>query len=179
MSSKILSNFKKDTAIHTANDDIELLIYVLVWTCVLYAGPCTVRQDKQITETALKPWVTVCSPNDAVSLGVLKSGLRYQPSIVTDNFTPFFRCLCPVVEKLLAALGSTRWSATDPLPNYKTIRNILLEGFGTVEEIPNWSPRKDVPGYGLLKFERKRKLPSYATSGYDGDSSRSVCTRYR
>ena len=90
MSSKILSSFKKDTTIHTANDDIESLIYILVWICVLYAGPSTVRQDKQVTETALKPWVLVNSLNDAVNLGTLKKGLRYQPSIVTDDFTPFF-----------------------------------------------------------------------------------------
>ena len=135
MSSKILSSFKKDTTIHTANDDIESLIYVLVWICVLYAGPSTVRQDKQVTETALKPWVSVNSLNDAVNLGTLKKGLRYQPSIVTDDFTPFFRCLCPLVENLLTALGSNTWSETDPIPNYKAIRDILLEGFGTVEEV--------------------------------------------
>ena len=178
MSSKILSSFKKGTAIHTTNDDIESLIYVLVWICVLYAGPGTVHQDKQITEMALKLWVSVSNPNDAVSLGTLKKGLRYQPSIVTNDFTPFFQCLCPVVENLLMVLGSTMWSATDPIPNYKIIRDILLEGFGTVEEIPNWSPRKDVPGYGLLKSGKKRKLPPYATNEYTVESSRSVHTWY-
>ena len=178
MSSNILSNFKKDVVVHTTNDDIESLIYVLVWICVLYAGPRTVRQDKQTTETALKPWVMVHNPNDAVNLGVLKNGLRYQPDIVTDDFTPFFQCLSPVVEKLFVALGSTTWSATDPIPNYKTIRDILLEGFGTVEEIPNWSPRKDLSGYGLLTSTKKRKLPSFATSRYEAHPSRSVRTWY-
>ena len=178
MSSKILSSFKKNTAIHTANDDIELLIYVLVWICVLYAGPSTVRQDKQITETTLKPWVSVSTPNDAVSLGALKRGLRYQPSIVMDDFTPFFWCLCPMVENLFAALGSTTWSTTDSIPNYKAIRDILLEGFGTLKEIPDWSPRKDVSGYGLLKSRTKRRLPPYAMNKYTVDSSWSVHTRH-
>ena len=178
MSSKILSSFKKGTAIHTANNDIESLIYILVWICILYAGPGTVCQDKQITEMALKLWVLVSNPNDAVSLGTLKKGLRYQPSIVTVDFTPFFWCLCPVVENLLAVLRSTTWSATDPVPNYKIIRDIFFEGFGMVEEIPNWSPRKDVPGYGLLKSGKKQKLPPYATNKYTVESSQSVCTQY-
>ena len=126
----------------------------------------------------MTPWVSVNSLNDAVNLGTLKKGLRYQPSIVTNDFTPFFQCLCPLVENLLTVLGSNTWSETDLIPNYKVIRDILLERFGTVEGVSDWSPRKDVSGYGLLKSGKKRKLPPYATDEYMAGSSQTVCTRY-
>ena len=75
-------------------------------------------------------------------------------------------------------LGSNTWSETDLIPNYKAIRDILLEGFGTVEEVSDWSPRKDVSGYGLLKSGKKRKLPPYAMDEYTVGSSWTVRTRY-
>ena len=74
----------------------------------------------------------------------------------------------------------TMWSATDTLHNYKTIRDILLKGFGTVEEVPDWSPAKDMYGYGLLKMVgKKRKIPSYAMDGYEVESLPwAVCWRH-
>ena len=174
MSSKILLNYKKEAITHSASDDIESLIYVLVWMCVLYAGPGTLCKDKHVTQTVLKPWVTVSLETDAVSLGAHKAGLKSQPSIVTNEFTVFFWPLCPTVHKLLTKLGEL--SATDHISNYRAIRNILLEGFAMVEEVSNWSAAKDVHGYGLLQQNTKRKLPSYATNGYkaeeDGARSR-------
>ncbi|KAI6027635.1 hypothetical protein BKA83DRAFT_4490183 [Pisolithus microcarpus] len=163
MSASILIGYKKDETMHSASDDLESIIYVLVWMCVLYAGPGTVRQDKHVTQTVLKPWVSVTNPTDAVNLGLHKRGLTTEPSMVTDEFTTFFKPLCSTVDKLLRALGSN-WSTTDDALNYKTIRDILLEGFGTVEEVPNWSGHKDMYGYGLLRENAKRKYPSYATT---------------
>ncbi|KAF8546315.1 hypothetical protein OG21DRAFT_1491349 [Imleria badia] len=164
MSVNMLLNYKKLNVVHSANDNLESLIYVLIWICVLYAGPKTLRQDKDTMETILKTWVLVCNPNNAVTLGIHKIGLRSQPSTITDDFTKFFKPLSPVVEKLLMAVRTT-WSTTDTLHNYKTIRDILLEGFGMVEEVPNWSPAKDTHGYGLLKTAgKKRKIPSYSGS---------------
>ena len=64
------------------------------------------------------------------------------------------------------------WSATDTLHNYKTIRDILLEGFGMVEEVSDWSPAKDMYGYSLLKMAgKKHKIPSYAIDRYEVESS--------
>ena len=57
MSSQILLSYKADETTHTASDDLELLVYILIWMCVLYAGPGTLRQDKHITNT-----VTTGSP---------------------------------------------------------------------------------------------------------------------
>ncbi|KAI6041728.1 hypothetical protein EDC04DRAFT_2601510 [Pisolithus marmoratus] len=150
MLANILISYKKDEMMHSASDDLELLVYVLVWICVLYTGPGTVHQDKHITQTVLKPWVSVTSPTDAVNLGLHKRGLTTEPSMVTDEFTTFFKPLCSTVDKLLRAVGSS-WSTTNDAHNYKTIRDILLEGFGTVKKVPNWSGHKDTHGYGLLK----------------------------
>ncbi|KAI6009977.1 hypothetical protein BKA83DRAFT_4093586, partial [Pisolithus microcarpus] len=124
MSASILIGYKKDETTHSASDDLESIIYVLVWMCVLYAGPGTVHQDKHVTQTVLKPWVSVTNPTDAVNLGLHKRGLTTEPSMVTDEFTTFFKPLCSTVDKLLRALGSN-WSTTDDALNYKTIRDIL------------------------------------------------------
>ena len=129
-------------------------------------------------ETILKTWVSVCNANDTLALGIHKIGLRSQLSIITNKFTKFFKPLSPVVKKLLTMLRTT-WSATDTLHNYKTVRDILLEGFGTVEEVPNWSLAKDAYGYGLLKTAgKKRKIPSYATDGYEVESSPRAVRRH-
>ena len=77
-----------------------------------------------------------------------------------------------MVQKLLTELH--HWSATDDIENhYQALRNILVEGFGTVKEVPNWSPAQDVHGYGLL--HRKGKcLPAWVTEGYDSNEN-SLC----
>jgi len=51
-----------------------------------------------------------------------------------------------------------------------------VEGFGTVEQVPNWSGAKDVHGYGLPEQDSKCKckLPSFVT-GRSGDVPRNVC----
>ena len=111
------------------SDDLESLVYVLIWMCVLYAGPGTPRKDVRIIDTVLRPWVTVTNAIDAVNLGAIKQGMKIQPSNVTDEFTPYFKPLCPVVEKLLVELrGWLSSNDTDDRPHYEAVRNILLEG---------------------------------------------------
>ena len=176
MSARILLGYSQEGMGHTASDNFESLIYVLVWMCVLYAGPHTLRQDKEIHHTVLQPWVTVGSTNDALNLGAQKAGLRLQPSIVTDEFTKSFMPLSPTVGRLFTKLGQL--STTDHKCNFSTIRDILLEAFGMVEEEPNWSGIKDVYGYGLLQHGTKRKVPSYAMERYEESpqATRQLCT---
>ena len=75
MSANMLLNYKKPNVVHSANDDLESLIYVLIWICVLYAGLKTLHQDKDTVETILKTWVSVCNANNTVALGIHKIGL--------------------------------------------------------------------------------------------------------
>ena len=180
MSVNILRSYTRNGTTHSASDDIESLVYVLIWMCVLYAGPGTLRKDKHINKTVLKSWVSVTNETDASALAGFKTGLKHDPSIVTDDFTPFFQPLSSIAGKLLKQLGQL--SDTDHLLNYTAIRNILVEGFGTVEEVSNWTGAKDVHGYGLLQQDSnyKRKLPSFVTGGYDsGDVTRNVRPRLR
>ncbi|KAI6043355.1 hypothetical protein EDC04DRAFT_2600228 [Pisolithus marmoratus] len=65
MSANILISYKKNETAHSASDDLELIVYVLIWMCILYAGPGTLHQDKHVTQTVLKPWVSVTNPTDA------------------------------------------------------------------------------------------------------------------
>ena len=170
MSTNILLNYKKGGTIHTTSDDLESIVYILIWMCILYTGPGTLRQDKHVTNTVLKPWVTVTNNTDAVNLGAIKAALKFDPSIMTDEFTTFFKPLCLITHRLLIELG--KFSATDHMLNYAALRKILLEGFSTVEEVPNWSAAKDVYGYSLLQWEVKHKAPSYMTSAwYDTEDS--------
>ena len=149
MSVNILRSYTRNGMTHSASDDIESLIYVLIWMCVLYAGPGTLRKDKHINKTVLKSWVSVTNETDASALAGFKTGLKHDPSIITDDFTLFFQPLSSIAGKLLKQLGQL--SDTDHLLNYTAIRNILVEGFGTVEEVSNWTSAKDVHGYGLLQ----------------------------
>ena len=177
MSARILQDYKETHTTHSASDDLESLVYVLIWMCVLYAGPGTPREDVRIVDTVLRPWVTMTNAIDAVNLGAIKQGMKIRPSNVTDEFTPYFKPLCPVVEKLLVELrGWLSSNNTDDRPHYEAVRHILLEGFGTVDEVPNWSGAKDVFGYGLLQRPIKRKAPSWVTVRH-GDGEKSSKTR--
>jgi len=137
--------------------------------CVLYAVPETLREDKHVTETFLKSWVTVATDVDAMTLGALKTYIKSWPSTITNEFTIYFQPVCSVVQKLLTELH--HWSPTDDIKNhYQALRNILVEGFGTVKEVPNWSPAQDVHGYRLLHRKGKCLLP-WVTEGYDSNEA--------
>ena len=162
MSTNILLNYKKGRITHTTSDDLESIVYIVVWVCVLYTGPGTLWKDKHVNNTVLKPWVMVANNTDAVNLRAIKTALKFDPGIVTDEFTIFFKPLQPIVDRLLTQLRE--FSVINHILNYWALKNILLEGFGMVEEVPNWSAAKDVYGYGLLQWEGKHKVPSYMTS---------------
>ena len=104
MSVNVLHSYMRNGTPHSASDDIESLMYVLIWMCVLYAGPGTPRKDKHISKTVLKTWVSVTNKTDVSALAGFKTGLKYEPSIITDNFTLFFQPLSSIVGKLLTQL---------------------------------------------------------------------------
>ena len=174
MSANILRSYTTSGMMHSASDDIESLVYVLIWMCILYAGLGTPHKDKHINKTVLKSWVSVTNKTDVSALAGFKTGLKYAPSIVTDDFTPFFKPLSSIAGRLLTQLGQL--SKTNHLLNYNLIRDILLEGFGTVEQVQNWSGTKDVHGYGLLQTDskRKHKIPSFATGRYNNEDRRNL-----
>ena len=49
MSANILLNYKQAQMTHFASDDIESLVYVLIWMCMLYVGPGTLHEDKHVS----------------------------------------------------------------------------------------------------------------------------------
>ena len=69
---------------HSTSDDLESLIYVLIWVCILYASPETLHEDKHVTETVLKSWVTVATDVNTMTLRVLKTYIKSQLSTVTN-----------------------------------------------------------------------------------------------
>ena len=38
MSTNILLNYKKGGVTHTASNDLESIVYILIWICVLYTA---------------------------------------------------------------------------------------------------------------------------------------------
>ena len=98
----ILLDYKGSQTMHSTSDDLESLIYVLIWMCILYASPATLHEDQHVTETVLKSWVTVATDVDTMTLGALKTYIKSWLSTITNEFTIYFQPVCSVVQKLLA-----------------------------------------------------------------------------
>ncbi|KAI6036149.1 hypothetical protein BKA83DRAFT_4005461, partial [Pisolithus microcarpus] len=110
---------------HTQAHDLESLIYVLVWVCVLYQAPGEICMDRTINETCLKAWVLVKSPQDIATLCDVKLSQLQSKSVVED-FAPYFQPLEPFVEKLYDLIRSSNSPASDCEPlKHTDIKHIL------------------------------------------------------
>ncbi|KAI6025139.1 hypothetical protein BKA83DRAFT_4006779, partial [Pisolithus microcarpus] len=100
---------------HMQAHDLESLIYVLVWVCILYQAPGEIHMDCTINETCLKTWVSVKSLQDIATLRDVKLGQLQSKSVVED-FTPYFQPLKPFMEKLYDLIHSSNRPASDCEP---------------------------------------------------------------
>ncbi|KAI6012125.1 hypothetical protein PISMIDRAFT_9469 [Pisolithus microcarpus 441] len=82
--------------IHTFSHDLESLIYVLVWICVLYQALNKIHSDHSIEQTCLKQWALAKTSNDIQALCDQKIGQLSLRSVLSD-FTPYFEPLKPTV----------------------------------------------------------------------------------
>ncbi|KAI6130717.1 hypothetical protein EDD16DRAFT_1470197, partial [Pisolithus croceorrhizus] len=90
---------------HTFSHDLESLIYVLIWICVLYQAPNEIHCDRTIKQTCLKQWalakmtmdIQALCPN--LTLCDQKVSELSRRSVLND-FTPYFVPLKPAITRL-------------------------------------------------------------------------------
>ncbi|KAI6013721.1 hypothetical protein BKA83DRAFT_4035192, partial [Pisolithus microcarpus] len=84
---------------HTFSHDLESLIYVLIWICVLYQAPNKIRCDWTIEQTCLKQWALAKTTADIQALCDQKVSQLSMRSVLSD-FTPYFEPLKPAITRL-------------------------------------------------------------------------------
>ncbi|KAI6020926.1 hypothetical protein BKA83DRAFT_4126818 [Pisolithus microcarpus] len=82
--------------IHMFSHDLESLIYVLIWICILYQAPNEIHSDRSIEQTCLKQWALAKTTNDIQALCDQKIGQLSSRSVLSD-FMPYFEPLKPTV----------------------------------------------------------------------------------
>ncbi|KAI6006096.1 hypothetical protein EDD15DRAFT_2151332, partial [Pisolithus albus] len=79
---------------HTFSHDLESLIYVLIWICILYQAPNEIRSDRTIEQTCLKHWALAKTSTDIRNLWDQKVGQLSTRSVLSE-FMPYFELLKP------------------------------------------------------------------------------------
>ena len=135
MSIDILQEYASPTPnfVHTFAHDLESLIYVLVWICVLYQAPKEPHNDRNIEQTSLKQWASAKTLNDIGNLCDLKLGQLLSRTVVSD-FTVYFEQMKPVVNKLYGLILNSHDPDNNRPLRHVDVKQILLEAFLTVKE---------------------------------------------
>ncbi|KAI6028039.1 hypothetical protein BKA83DRAFT_4038533, partial [Pisolithus microcarpus] len=89
------TNLREDF-IHTFSHDLESLIYVLIWICVLYQALNKICSDHSIEQTYLKQWALAKMTNGIQALCDQKISQLSLRSVLSD-FMPYFEPLKPAV----------------------------------------------------------------------------------
>ncbi|KAI6019347.1 hypothetical protein PISMIDRAFT_10731 [Pisolithus microcarpus 441] len=121
--------------IHTFSHDLESLIYVLVWICVLYQAPNEIHSDHSIEQTCLKQWALVKMTNDIQALCDQKIGQLSSRSVLSD-FMPYFEPLKPAVTRLYKLIQSSHDSGDKIILNHAAVTEVLMDAFKMVTEVP-------------------------------------------
>ena len=119
---------------HKYSHDLESVIYVLVWICVLYQAPNKIRSDRKIEQTCLKQWALAKSPNDIQGLCDQKLGQLFSRSVLSD-FTPYFKPLKPTVTRLYKLIQLSHDSTDKVILDHAAVTDILMDTFWTVTEV--------------------------------------------
>ncbi|KAF8547964.1 hypothetical protein OG21DRAFT_1489771 [Imleria badia] len=117
---------------HHPKHDLESLIYVLVWICVLYDDPWVeVSSPCSATSMCLNTWISPKSLQQVRNLGVFKQGDLYE-QVAFQEFTPYFKCLRDTIALLYNALSQSYDGG--PALSHATIKEILLDRFFSMQE---------------------------------------------
>ncbi|EPQ49943.1 hypothetical protein GLOTRDRAFT_134419, partial [Gloeophyllum trabeum ATCC 11539] len=74
---------------HKPEWDLESFLYVIIWICILYVGPCDRRSSKKIKETPLNAWMTGgYKLMWADKVGCMESKSRWCKLL--EEFAPYF-----------------------------------------------------------------------------------------
>ncbi|KAI5999608.1 hypothetical protein EDD15DRAFT_2160638 [Pisolithus albus] len=119
---------------HTFSHDLESLIYVLVWICILYQAPNEIRSDRTIEQTCLKHWALAKTSTDIRHLWDQKVGQLSTRSVLSE-FTPYFEPLKPAVTRLYKLIQSSCDSGDKSILNHAAVTEVLMDAFNTVTEV--------------------------------------------
>lgn len=148
--------------VHTFSHDLESLIYVLVWVCILYQAPNEIRRDKTIEETCLRQWAMAKTTNDIQALCDQKRGqLQHDSTTIFDQFTPYFEPLKPFVVRLYKLIRQSRDPDNNIPLTHAAVTDVLMDAFNTVEEAPRF-----VVTNAKRTWKRLEQEPVFAKSHY-------------
>ncbi|KAJ6449718.1 hypothetical protein C8R47DRAFT_1230544 [Mycena vitilis] len=152
-----------DLVEHEARHDLESLLYVLLWVCIHYAGPCNVeRQNFDIHNSYLKAWVRGESYD---TIGVWKFGimghLPFWRNYMLDNFAPYFEPLKPC-----ASAWRQLWA--DSKLTHDAVLDVLQTALPSLDDVESWSKANDPEGYGDGK--KRKRLARIIEEGEQADA---------
>lgn len=123
-----------DNFVHTFSHDLESLIYVLVWVCIVYQAPNEIRRDKTVEQTCLKQWALAKTINDIQALHDQKLGQLFSRTVL-DHFTPYFEPMKPFVARLYKLLQFSRDPDNNTFLTHAAVIDVLMDAFVSVEEV--------------------------------------------
>lgn len=135
MAVDILEQYNKPTKgfTHTFAHDLESIVYVLVWVCIIYQGPNEVRTDRSIEDTCIKLWSQAKTPNDILCLCDQKMGQLGSRSMFVD-FTPYFKPLQPTITRLYKLIIRSREPDDEYVLTHAAVTEVLMDAFKAVKE---------------------------------------------
>ncbi|KAG6369752.1 hypothetical protein JVT61DRAFT_13622 [Boletus reticuloceps] len=115
---------------HPPKHDLESIIYILLWICVLYSGP---NSNPLAAHTmCLKPWAECKSLPQVEALWSTKTG-ELMTHVPLQHFSSYFGGLRPFTQRLYAAILNNHQGAITL--THDSLREILLDAFFQVEEL--------------------------------------------
>lgn len=146
----------------SAAHDLESLIYVFAWICVVYSRPGEVRSDVPLQQTCVKGWTSIKTLQDVETLCNARTG-ELSTKFFLNHFTPYFEQLKGTVSALYDLLHASRTPNGPPL-THAAMKTILLQAFFAAQE-----PTSDVTSNIVPE---KRLVNMHATEGNDCRPSR-------
>lgn len=166
MSLGLLREYSRPTNnfVHTVSHDLESLIYVLVWMCVLYQAPNDVREDKTIEQTCLKPWVEAKTMHEIRLLHDQKLGQLLEDS-VQEDFTPYFQPMAPFIFELYDLTKRSRDPRDNTILTCDLVKDVLMRAFETVQEVPEFGVTNARAQWKNVKREAAQVNSTYCSEG--------------
>lgn len=156
MALDILRSFARlaEDIVHQPRHDLESIVYVLVWICILYPGPG--HEPSSAHDTCLSTWVSCKTRRDIVNLWSTKTG-ELTTLVPTLELMPYFGGLADCITKLYKAI---RTKSLD----HRFLRETLLDAFFELHEAAPSHP-KIVRKMGAVIPAKRRSLnPEAQTS---------------
>ncbi|KAN0094988.1 hypothetical protein V8E55_003275, partial [Tylopilus felleus] len=131
MALEILHAFASETPVnftHQPKHDLESIVYVLIWICVLYSNPNSLEHRPcNPHEMCLSGWASCKTCKDVEMLWSTKTG-ELLTQVPIQYFTPYFHGLKEHIAKLYQAIAN---NALD----HRVLRETLLDAFWGVQEL--------------------------------------------